>query len=90
MSDIIYTSEIYDVDPTTIMFDKEMVEFNRLHTTEEYVSTINSIKNINSSKNYFYHRSFYKKCYNHIKYIDIYFIIWHKSIPLLYNSKPTI
>lgn len=46
MSDIIYTSEIYDVDPTTIMFDKEMVEFNRLHTTEEYVSTINSIKNI--------------------------------------------
>lgn len=46
MSNKIYTSKEYMVDPLTIMFDKGMVEFNRIHTQGEYESTIMSINSI--------------------------------------------
>lgn len=46
MNNQIYVSKEYMADPLTIMFDKEMVEFNRIHTEGEYESTIMSINSI--------------------------------------------
>jgi len=43
MSDSLYIGERYKVDPASIRFSQEMVEFNRVHSAEEYEATKLSI-----------------------------------------------
>ena len=45
MNDI-YTGEEYQVDPSSVRFDQEMVEFNRMHNAGEYEATKLSIQAI--------------------------------------------